>query len=172
MSKKYRHIKVVVITDTFSHGAWTYLFLRDHPKGWLVVLGMIFPDMALLGLGASLLLTGKFDVFKPWLQQLYSVPLMPAIDTAFHSLMIWTILFLLSFINLLEIIRWFIYGVFFHIGIDVLTHKKFIPQYLWPLSHSVISGLVDYRTLLFMAVDILLLISFAVWSFRGVRNRK
>ncbi|PKM82525.1 MAG: hypothetical protein CVU89_03190 [Firmicutes bacterium HGW-Firmicutes-14] len=158
--------------DTFSHGAWTYLILKNHPKRWLVVWGMVFPDIAILGLGSFLLLKGNLHVFKPLLQQLYSVPLVPFIDTAFHSLIIWIILFLVFFINHFVNAKWFFFGVFSHIGIDILTHKHFIPRYLWPISDTSISGLIDYRTLLFMAIDILLLLSFTFWSIKKLINIK
>ncbi|MCL4441485.1 MAG: hypothetical protein M1609_13110 [Firmicutes bacterium] len=144
--------------DTISHGAWTYLLAHRYPKRWLAVLGAVFPDFAVIGVAFVMFIHGSLKLSPPWQPQLYTLPLTPLIDSVFHSLVLWTILLGVSVLLQLSNLRWFIYGVFLHIGIDIVTHKQFLPWYLFPLTRSTVSGPVDYRTLTFTVVDITLLL--------------
>lgn len=149
--------------DTLSHGAWTYLLMHRHPKRWFTVIGMMFPDIILIGMAILLILQGRFDLFAPKLPQLFAVPGINTLNSAFHSLIPWAVVLFVALVFHIPNLQWFVYGVYLHILVDILTHHSFIPEYLWPLSHITIPGPLDYTKWGFMIVDILLLIGFFAW---------
>lgn len=145
--------------DTVSHGAWTYLITHRHPKTWIAVVGAMLPDVPLMGIAMAMLLEGKLSLTPPWLVKIYTLPGTLLIDSIFHSIVLWTIVLAISILLRWEKLRWLVYGVFFHIGIDIVTHTDFIPKYFFPLSSNGIAGVVEYRTLRFTVVDVLLLVT-------------
>ncbi len=155
--------------DTISHGAWTYLLMNRHPRQWFIVYGAVFPDLTIIGTAAAMFLRGDFKLSSSWLPQLYSLPMMPLLDSATHSVVLWMFVFGASLFFRWNILQWIVYGVFFHIGIDVATHQTFLPKYLWPISNSTISGLVEYRRLWFTIVNIILLIGYTAWRLYQYR---
>lgn len=159
--------------DTVSHGAWTSLITYHHPKRWFIVLGAVFPDAAIISIGFSMFLQGKLTLTPPWLPKLYNSSITPLLDSMFHSIVLWAAVLGISILLKVDTLRMFAYGIFFHIGIDVVTHKMFVPKYFFPLSRVDIIGVIDYRTLRFTLTDfVLLLVSLGVYLWNRYRARE
>jgi hypothetical protein len=148
--------------DTVSHSAWAYLATHNSKLKWFTTAGSFFPDTAMFVVAAYLFSNGKFNLFSNWLPQLFSHAYMSSFDNMMHSIPIWTGLLILTFFLKLLKIRWFIYGVYIHLVLDLFTHKKFIPEYLFPFSTIKIAGLVDYHTLWFYLINIPLMLFFYI----------
>lgn len=156
--------------DTISHGLWTYMLTRGYPRRWYVVLGAVFSDFLIIGMALMMFVKGELKISAPWLPQLYANPVMPVLDSFAHSLVIWTTVMAAAMFFRIAGLKWFVYGVYFHILIDIVTHREFLPGYLFPLSDLTFSGPVDYRTIGFNIVNIVLLSGFA--GFLWYRRRR
>lgn len=143
--------------DTISHGAWTYFIAHRSSKAWFAVLGALFPDLAVIGIAVVMFLQGKLSFAPPWLPKIYSWQFTPYIDSVFHSVFLWAILLTAAILLHWADLRWFAYGGFFHLGIDIVTHKAFLSMFFFPLTRYTVSGVVDYRTLRFTVADVVLL---------------
>ncbi len=153
--------------DTISHGVWTYLLAHHYPeRRWYAVLGAVYPDTLLAVMFILMFLQGDLDITSSWLQQLFANPTVFALDSAWHSLTLWSVLFSIAVIFRKVNLMWFVFGAYFHIALDIITHKHFIPGYFWPLGHPTVYGLVDYKTLGFTAANILLLTGYIIWYRR------
>ncbi|UOF89188.1 hypothetical protein LSG31_14860 [Fodinisporobacter ferrooxydans] len=98
-------------------------------------------------------LQGSFQLAQPWLPQLFRQPDMWTLDSMMHSIPIWLCLAGIGLFFRIEWLKWLVIGGFFHIMIDIFTHKQFIDAYIWPVSKRTIPGIVDYHTPVFMAFD-------------------
>ena len=157
--------------DTISHGAWAYLLVHNNANRWSFLAGAVFPDIGLIGITIVSMLSGHLKIFSPWLLQLYYLPFPPKLDSAMHSLVLWTAAYAAVMLYNLRSAWWFINGIYLHLGIDILTHKHYLPKYLWPVSSFNVFGLIDYRTMVFTIMDILLLAGFSFLLYYYKKNR-
>jgi len=150
-------------------GLFTY-FNPFSKRRLFTVFGSIFPDSIMILIFVKMVTQGKLDLNAPWFPQLFSQPNFFVLNSAWHSLTLWTILLIIAMTFQWVNLQWFVYGTYFHIGIDIITHKYFVLNYFWPINLPTIYGLLDYRTLGFTIGNILLLIGYVIWRYFFQKN--
>ncbi|MDO8495807.1 MAG: hypothetical protein Q7S32_04865 [bacterium] len=159
---------------TTSHGILAYWFnqflnrrLKTKVHAFFIVLGSVIPDF--------------FHVANAIIGWLYFNTLGITwhseflIDTskALHSFTVFTIVFTLSYFLLLLIRRrGFYYGRtvaffcgwgFFHILIDIITHRSMTWPYLWPWPQIPMHGFIDHLHPLMIVIEIVVTIASIVY---------
>jgi hypothetical protein len=136
---------------TFHHGFWIYFFTRRHAQVWQFVAGAMLPDYVYFILMGILIVNGQFSLTElrsvsPQAMMPY-LPLYPwtvKIDLAGHSVVVWTVAFVLSLMPVIRRIRPFITGWGTHLLMDGLTHGAYANYYLYPLSLYAVHSPVSY----------------------------
>lgn len=136
---------------TFHHGFWIYFITRKHSQVWQFVLGSMLPDYAYLAMAVSLVWTDVMPIsellsLSPILFMTY-VPLYPWVaqyDLLGHSLVVWSIAFIITLFPGMRTIQAFVVGWGTHVFIDALTHAAYTNMLLYPLSRLNIHSPVSY----------------------------
>lgn len=130
--------------DMISHALLTNLVFKDAPteQRLLATFFGIMPDLISFGGLFNMNFVRKLFFYKHPPMSVYPRYVM-TLYKAFHSLVIWLIVFLLL---LLFNLKWWaiaICGWGLHIVIDIFTHSKraFPTKILWPFSEFFFSGL-------------------------------
>lgn len=162
--------------DTISHGVWTYIFASPFPRRrWYAVIGALFPDSMIILMFFIMLVQGDLNLFDPWFPQIFSWQPFFVIDSIWHSVIIWSGVMALALYTGKVNLQWFVFGVYFHIGVDIITHKYFIINYFWPLNLPVVEGILEYRSLEFTIGNISLLalvIGYGIWMRKQQKQLK
>ncbi|KUP08496.1 hypothetical protein Q75_02415 [Bacillus coahuilensis p1.1.43] len=144
--------------NTPDHGFWTYFLFRKR-KGLVkfFVLGSLLPDVVYyvmfiyLGLTTGLLfdgnaLSGPFPFYELTMM-MFNHPVVLVLRQGGHSLVVWLTVFLFTLlVTRLRLTPWmaFVYGWLGHVVTDFLTHVSDAIPIFYPLSHTVIPGIVSY----------------------------
>jgi hypothetical protein len=150
---------------TYTHGVIGYLFYarRSRQERTLAVLGGILPDV-FLALG-----------FVPhYLEQVTPSPLVAEIHALLHHSDVHLLTVSMhSFVLVGPFLACayvfykpavpFLVGMFAHGLVDLLTHRQWAYNHLFPLPLAPITGVFSYTDTGFTIVEHLLLVLFAVW---------
>ncbi len=136
---------------TLHHGFWIYFFTRHHPKVWQFVFGSMLPDYIYVFLVGTLLVKGYItwtelgSISPGVLMSLVAIfPWVIKIDLIGHSVIIWVVFFILSFLPGIKNFQSFIIGWGTHLLIDAFTHGAYSNFYLYPLASYTIESPVSY----------------------------
>ncbi len=130
--------------DIISHALLTNLVFKDAPTNQRLVATLfgVLPDLLSFGGMFNMVFLRKILFFKKPPQSLFPSYVM-TLYKAFHSLVIWLVIFLLLLALGLQWWAIAFCGWGFHILIDIFTHsrKAFPTKILWPFSEFAFSGM-------------------------------
>lgn len=136
---------------TWHHGFWLYFFTWRHPKVWQFVVGSMLPDYIYIIAVSVMLWKGQLS----WLDLLHLSPtmmmsLLPMypwvvkIDLLGHSLVVWGVAFLLTFLPIVNKIQLFVIGWGTHLLLDSFTHAAYANYFLYPISLMSVHSPISY----------------------------
>jgi len=136
---------------TFHHGFWMYFFSRRHHQVWQFVIGSMLPDYVYFVLLAVLLVQGRVNLRElfmlsptTFMTYLPQHPWALQLDLAGHSVVLWSLAFLLALLPVFCRFQAFIVGWGSHLFVDGLTHAAHANFYLYPLSLAAVHSPVSY----------------------------
>ena len=160
------------IMRTYTHGVIGYLLYaqRSREAKWRAVLGGILPDM-FLALG-----------FVPhYVEHVTSSPLVTAlhdllhhstlhtVTVAMHSFVVVGPCLALSYVFYRPALPFFV-GMLAHGIVDLLTHRQWAYNHLFPFPCASVQGIVSYTDRGFTVVEHALLLLFVMWWVRKRRR--
>jgi len=160
--------------DIISHALWSGALFksvnlklkRKNFNFWWAAFWGMFPDLFAFVIPYIIffiiIISGKGFVFSNLSSTVQSPPYSGIVETLYtisHSLVIFTIVFLLMWVIFRKPV-WILFGWLLHILIDIPTHLigHFATPMFWPISNFRINGLIYWREPLFMIIDIITLI--------------
>ena len=150
---------------TYTHGVIGYLLYAKRPRHEqrLAIMGSILPDVFLaLGFGAHY---GAIVTQSPLVEALHRLLHHSALHTvtvAMHSFVIVGPCLALSAVLYKPAMPFFV-GMLAHGIVDLLTHRQWAYNHLFPLPFAPIRGIVSYTDVGFTVVEHALLLLFVVW---------
>jgi membrane-bound metal-dependent hydrolase YbcI (DUF457 family) len=161
---------------TYTHGVIGYLLYARRPRTErrLAVVGALMPD-AIVGLGFV------FHVAEPWtslaivadLHALLHLSWLHTVTVALHSFVIIGPLLLLSWLFRRGATPLFV-GMMSHAVVDLLTHRTWAYNHVWPIPLTPVRSLVSYTDIWFTILEHALLLLVVLWWYvarRGARPR-
>lgn len=128
--------------DLLSHLGWGYIVRPRHQGPLLFLAGSVAPDAGLLLALIGACFAGTLQP-GPLLSQLYAREWAYGLDSLFHAVHVWAGLAAAAWAYRTGLAPFFLGGLF-HIALDMLTHRRHIPAYFWPVSDITVPGPVDY----------------------------
>src|SRR5262245_42113426 len=156
---------------TYTHGVIGYLLYAKRPwhEQRLAVIGGILPDVFLaLGFVAHSLENVTHSAMAAELHALLHHSTLHAVTVAMHSFVIVGPCLALSAVLYKPVLPFFV-GMLAHGIVDLLTHRQWAYNHLYPLPFAPIRGIVSYTDVGFTIVEHALLLLVVVW---GVLKRR
>lgn len=130
--------------NTLAHGLWGIALTPQQNKNWIgqAAIFSMLPDLIWAPLmGVYLLITNNpiphsWADAPTWFFRVYNLA---------HSLVIWTIVFVLSSL-ILKKVQWFQLFWALHILIDIFGHTRFTTAFLYPISTYQYHGHFSWET--------------------------
>jgi hypothetical protein len=150
---------------TYTHGVIGYLLYAKRPwhEQRLAIVGSIVPDVFLaLGFVAHY---GAIVTQSPLIEALHTLlhhSTLHTVTVAMHSFVIVGPLLALSAVFYRPALPFFV-GMFAHGIVDLLTHRQWAYNHLFPLPFAPIAGLFSYTDVGFTIVEHALLLLFTGW---------
>jgi hypothetical protein len=150
---------------TYTHGVIGYLLYAKRPRHEqrLAIMGSILPDVFLaLGFVAHY---GAIVTRSPRVEALHTLLHHSALHTvtvAMHSFVVVGPLLALSAVLYKPVLPFFV-GMLAHGIVDLLTHRQWAYNHLFPLPFAPIRGIVSYTDVGFTIVEHALLVLFVGW---------
>jgi hypothetical protein len=150
---------------TYTHGVIGYLLYAKRPRQeqWLAILGGILPDV-FLAFG----FVAHYEAIvtqAPLVEALYNLLHHSALHTvtvSMHSFVIVGPFLALSAVLYKPAMPFFV-GMLAHGIVNLLTHRQWAYNHLFPLPFAPIGGIVSYTDVGFTIVEHALLLLFVVW---------
>ena len=145
--------------NTLHHAFWSYFFFRKKSKRTIkyIVIGGIAPDLIYYVMFLYLLIERSIQkITNPdinlsvhyFIHGLFEHPVVVVLRQLGHSIVIWLLAFLLLMIVhrgfKLTPFSGFVWGWFLHVVVDFFTHVSDAVPIFYPLSHTIIPGVVSY----------------------------
>jgi hypothetical protein len=150
---------------TYTHGVIGYLLYVKRPwhEQWLAVIGGILPDVFLaLGFVPHYLEHVTQSPFVAEIHTLLHHSALHTVTVAMHSFVIVGPCLALSAVLYRPVLPFFV-GMLAHGIVDLLTHRQWVYNHLFPLPFAPIWGVVSYTDMGFTVVEHALLLLFVVW---------
>jgi uncharacterized membrane protein len=150
---------------TYTHGVIGYLLYAKRPQyeQRRVVMGSILPDVFLaLGFVAHSLENLTHSAMAAALHALLHHSTLHPVTVAMHSFVVVGPLLALSAVLYKPALPFFI-GMLAHGIVDLLTHRQWAYNHLFPLPFAPIRSIVSYTDVEFTVVEHALLFLFVVW---------
>jgi hypothetical protein len=158
---------------TYTHGVIGYLFYAKRPRQeqWLAAIGGILPDVLL----ATGFVTHYLEHLTPSataaaLHTLLHHSVLHTVTVSLHSLVIVGPVLVLSYVFYKPAIPVFV-GMLAHGVVDLLTHRQWAYNHLFPLPFAPIAGVFSYTNVGFTVVEHAFLLLFVVWWVRKRKDR-
>jgi hypothetical protein len=150
---------------TYTHGVIGYLLYakRSRQEQWLAVIGGMLPDVFLaLGFVAHYLENLTQSAMAAALHRLLHHSALHTVTVSMHSFVIVGPVLALSSVRYKPALPLFV-GMLAHGVVDLLTHRQWAYNHLFPFPLAPIAGLFSYTDVGFTLVEHALLLVFVVW---------
>jgi hypothetical protein len=150
---------------TYTHGVIGYLLYSKRPRHEqrLAIVGGILPDVFLaLGFVAHSLENLTHSAMAAELHTLLHHSTLHTVTVAMHSFVIVGLFLALSAVLYRPALPFFV-GMFAHGIVDLLTHRQWAYNHLFPLPFAPIRSIVSYTDVGFTVVEHVLLLLFVGW---------
>jgi hypothetical protein len=150
---------------TYTHGVIGYLLYAKRPRHEqrLAIAGGILPDVFLaLGFVAHYLENLTHSAMAAELHALLHHSTLHTMTVAMHSFVVIGPLLALSAVLYKPAMPFFV-GMLVHGIVDLLTHRQWAYNHIFPISLAPIGGIVSYTDVEFTIVGHALLLLFVVW---------
>jgi hypothetical protein len=150
---------------TYTHGVIGYLLYAKRPRHEqrLAIAGGIFPDVFLaLGFVAHYLENLTHSAMAAELHALLHHSTLHTMTVAMHSFVVIGPLLALSAVLYKPTMPFFV-GMLVHGIVDLLTHRQWAYNHLFPLPFAPLEGIVSYTDVEFTLVEHALLLLFVGW---------